>query len=204
MSTWKSLLSTQILNLGNNSESVSIRLIPLPQDLVSVLQSRSTVFYWSIDLTEEIHRYGPRISVICIHLLQMVWHCRWIFHQWAWNKEEFTNLLSKLLFLCWRNTPGALDQKRTIERLAHKFRQVQRDLLFSRISCCIECQGCLSRVNHHHWLLWSEVPPVRDKVLHIRLHIYFTISPHLCCSVGIEFNGQKSLFLLLHSFNLQA
>ena len=41
----KSLLSTQILNLGNNSESVSIRLIPLPQDLVSVLQSRSTVFY---------------------------------------------------------------------------------------------------------------------------------------------------------------
>ena len=37
--------NTQILNLGNNSESVSIRLIPLPQDLVSVLQSRSTVFY---------------------------------------------------------------------------------------------------------------------------------------------------------------
>ena len=204
MSTWKSLLSTQILNLGNNSESVSIRLIPLPQDLVSVLQSRSTVFYWSIDLTEEIHRYGPRISVICIHLLQMVWHCRWIFHQWAWNKEEFTNLLSKWLLGCWRNTPGALDQKRTNERLANKFRQVQKDLLFSRISCCIECQGCLSRVNHHHWLLWSEVPPVRDKVLHIRLHIYFTISPHLCCSVGIEFNGQKSLFLLLHSFNLQA
>ena len=121
MSTWKSLLSTQILNLGNNSESVSIRLIPLPQDLVSVLQSRSTVFYWSIDLTEEIHRYGPRISVICIHLLQMVWHCRWIYHQWAWNKEEFTNLLSKWLLGCWRNTPGALDQKRTIERFANIF-----------------------------------------------------------------------------------